>query len=70
MDITPYLDLRIAPRAIFDSLPERRSRVRYMVPTPEGDWRSVTWGAHAKEIREIALFLAVASSQASKPFFH
>jgi long-chain acyl-CoA synthetase len=58
MDITPFLDMRIAPRAIFDSLPERRSRVRYMVPTPGGDWRSVTWGAHAQEIREIALFVA------------
>ena len=60
MDITPYLELRIAPRAIFDSLPERRSRVRYMLPTADGDWRAVTWGAHAQEIREIALFLAVA----------
>ena len=58
MDITPYLELSIAPRALFDSLPERRSRVRYMVPTANGDWRAVTWGAHAKEIREIALFLA------------
>jgi long-chain acyl-CoA synthetase len=59
MDITPYLELRIAPRAIFDSLPERRSRVRYMLPTPDGDWRAVTWGAHAQEIRQIALFLSV-----------
>ena len=58
MDITPFRDLRIAPRAIFDSLPERRSRVRYMVPAPSGDWQAVTWGAHAREIREIALFLA------------
>ena len=59
MDITPYLELRIAPRAIFDSLPTRRSRVRYMLPTPEGDWRAITWGAHAQEIRQIALFLSV-----------
>jgi long-chain acyl-CoA synthetase len=59
MDITPYLDLRTAPRAIFDSLPERRSRVRYMIPADDGrDWRAVTWGAHAREIREIALFVA------------
>lgn len=57
MDITPYTDLKIAPRAIFDTLPERRSRVRYMLPTPSGDWRAVTWGAHAREIRQIALFL-------------
>src|SRR5688572_28091962 len=60
MDITPFLDLRIAPRAVFDSLEERRSRVRFMVPTPkgEGDWRAVTWGTFADEIREIALFLS------------
>jgi long-chain acyl-CoA synthetase len=60
MDITPYTELKIAPRAIFDSLPERRSRVRYMLPTPNGDWRAVTWGAHAAEIRKIALFLGTA----------
>jgi long-chain acyl-CoA synthetase len=58
MDITPFLELSIAPRALFDSLPERRSRVRYMVQTADGDWRAVTWTAHAREIREIALFLA------------
>jgi long-chain acyl-CoA synthetase len=60
MDITPFLDLRIAPRAVFDSLEERRTRVRFMVPAPkgEGDWRAVTWGAFAQEIREIALFLS------------
>lgn len=61
MDITPYLDLRIAPRAVFDSLEDRKSRVRFMVPSRPGeggDWRAVTWGAFAQEIREIALFLA------------
>jgi long-chain acyl-CoA synthetase len=58
MDITPYLDLKPAPRAIFDSLPERKSRVRFMLPTPDGDWRSVTWGAHATQIRRAALFLS------------
>lgn len=57
MDITPYLDLRIAPRAVFDSLADRKSRVRFMVPAPAGDWKSVTWGAFAQEILEIALFL-------------
>lgn len=59
MDITPFLDLRIAPRAVFDALPERKSRVRFMVPTGSpGDWRSVTWGAFAAEIRELSLFLS------------
>jgi long-chain acyl-CoA synthetase len=58
MDVTLYLDLRIAPRAIFDSLEERRSRVRFMVPLEGGDWRAVTWAAYAKQVREIALFLS------------
>lgn len=58
MDITPYLELKIAPRAVFDRLEERRSRVRFMLPTPEGDWRAVTWGAFARDIRKISLFLS------------
>jgi long-chain acyl-CoA synthetase len=58
MDVTAFLDLKPAPRAIFDSLPERKTRVRYMLPTADGDWRSVTWGAHAQQIRRTALFLA------------
>ena len=57
MDITAYLDLKPAPRAVFDSLNERKSRVRFMLPTPEGDWRSVTWGAFARLIRQASLFL-------------
>lgn len=57
MDITPYLDLRIAPRAVFDRLDDRRSRVRFMVPSPDGSYRAVTWGAFAQEIRELSLFL-------------
>lgn len=57
MDITPYLDLRIAPRAVFDSLPERGSRVRYMVPDGQRGWNAVTWQAYADQIRHIGLFL-------------
>ena len=57
VDITPYTELKIAPRAVFDTLPERRSRVRFMVPTAQGDWRAVTWGAFATQIRQVALFL-------------
>jgi long-chain acyl-CoA synthetase len=60
MDITPFLDLKIAPRAVFDGLAERRSRPRFMVPTPEGDWRVVTWGAFADMIKRAALFLGSA----------
>jgi long-chain acyl-CoA synthetase len=57
MDITPFTDPKIAPRAVFDSLDDRRTRVRFMIPTPSGDWRAITWGAFAQEIRELALFL-------------
>ncbi|MFO0763181.1 MAG: AMP-dependent synthetase/ligase [Byssovorax sp.] len=60
MDITPYTELKIAPRAVFDSLAERRSRVRFMLPEKGGDWRAVTWGAFAAQIRKIALFLGTA----------
>ncbi len=58
MDITPYLELRIAPRAVFDHLAERRTRARFMLPTTNGDWSAVTWGAFAQQIREASLFLA------------
>jgi long-chain acyl-CoA synthetase len=58
MDVQRYLDLKPAPRAVFDNLAERKSRVRFMLPTPDGDWRAITWGAFAREIREVALFLA------------
>jgi long-chain acyl-CoA synthetase len=64
MDITSYLDLRIAPRAVFDSLDERSTRARFMLrgdatrdgTTPE--WRAITWGAFAQQIRHAALFLS------------
>jgi long-chain acyl-CoA synthetase len=57
MDITPYTELKIAPRAVFDTLSERKTRVRFMLPTIDGDWRSVTWGAFAAQIRKASLFL-------------
>lgn len=56
MDVSPYMDLKIAPRAVFDSLPERKSRVRFMVPDGD-DWRSVTWGAFARQIRRAGMYL-------------
>jgi long-chain acyl-CoA synthetase len=58
MDVTKYLEPKIAPRAVFDALPERRARVRYMVRAPDGDWRAVTWAHHAQEIRDVALFVS------------
>jgi len=59
MDITPYLELKIAPRAVFDALEDRKTRVRFMIPDgPDGKgWKAVTWGAFAQEIKELALFL-------------
>jgi long-chain acyl-CoA synthetase len=60
MDITPYLEPRIAPRAVFDSLAERGPRVRFMVPTSDGDYRAVTWNAYARQIRRVANFLVAA----------
>ena len=59
MDVTPYLELAIAPRAVFDALPERGTRPRFFLPTPDGDWKVVTWNAFARQIRRCAMFLAV-----------
>ncbi len=61
MDPTPFLEPRIAPRAIFDRLEERRARPRFFVPTPTGDWRAVTWGAFADEVRDTSAWLAAAA---------
>ena len=58
MDITPFLELKPAPKVLFDALPAWKSRPRFMLSTPDGDWRTVTWGAYAKGIRNAALFLA------------
>jgi long-chain acyl-CoA synthetase len=57
VDVTPFLDLSIAPRAVFDRLDERRTRPRFMVPEGD-DWRAVTWGAFADEIRAVACWLS------------
>jgi long-chain acyl-CoA synthetase len=57
MDITPFLEMKIAPRAVFERLAEFQSRPRFMVPKGPGAWEAVTWGAFADEIREIGLFL-------------
>lgn len=56
MDVSRYLDVRIAPKAIFDHLEERASRPRYMVPEGDG-WLPVTYSEHASEIERCALFL-------------
>ncbi|MCC6525742.1 MAG: AMP-binding protein, partial [Polyangiaceae bacterium] len=56
LDLAAYQELKPAPRAVFDRLAERQSRVRFMVPEGD-DWRAVTWGAHARHIRGISSFL-------------
>jgi long-chain acyl-CoA synthetase len=57
LDLARYRELKIAPRAVFDALAERRTRPRFMVRR-DGDWHSVTWQAFADELRWCALFLA------------
>jgi long-chain acyl-CoA synthetase len=57
MDVTPYLEPSIAPRAVFSHLPVRGDEPRFMVPAGEGTWSPVTWGAFADQIRQIALFI-------------
>jgi len=64
MDITPFLDIKIAPRAVFDSLAERKSRPRFLVPNG-ADWTAVTWGAFADQIKHIALFLGAVGLKSS-----
>jgi long-chain acyl-CoA synthetase len=57
-DITPFLDQKIAPVAVFAALEERKSKPRFMVPVPgTKDWRVVTWQDFADQIRDITLYL-------------
>lgn len=60
MDVAPYLELKPAPAWVFERLKERRSRVRFMLPTPDRDWQAVTWGAYADGIRDLGAFLVAA----------
>lgn len=61
MDVTKYLELKIAPLAIFDALEERGDRVRFQIPqgdpkNPSG-YTPVTYRQFAAEIRDVASFL-------------
>ena len=58
MDVSNFMDLNHAPRVVFNALPERQTRVRFMIPDGRGDWKAITWGAFAQEIKEIGLFMA------------
>ena len=62
LDLTRYETIKPAPRAVFDRLAERASRVRYMVPDGQ-DWRAVTWARYARMIRQVASFLAGAGME-------
>jgi len=56
MDITPLLELRPAPYAVFDRLPTHRHRVRFHVRHHDA-WHPVTWGQFAMQIRGVARWL-------------
>ena len=57
MDVTPFLALQAAPRAVFDRLPTHRHRVRFQVRTSGHAWQPVTWGQFAQQIRGVARWL-------------
>src|ERR1700677_4645934 len=61
MDVTRYLEPRIAPSGVFDDLEARADWVRFKVPAagsaPGGAWKDVTTRQFADEIRLLSLFL-------------
>ena len=57
MDVSAYLEPKIAPRAVFDFLPERESKTRFMLPSSTGGWESLSWGGFAQLIRNGAQYL-------------
>jgi long-chain acyl-CoA synthetase len=57
MDASKYQEIMIAPRAVFAQLATRAAKPRFLLPTPEGAWRPVTWQDFADQIRDIALLL-------------
>jgi len=56
MDVTPLLEIKPAPRAVFDRLATHRHRVRFQVRSG-GAWQPVTWGQFAQQIRGVARWL-------------
>lgn len=56
MNVEPLLDIRPAPRAVFDRLPTHRHRTRFHV-RDGASWRPVTWGQFAMQIRGVARWL-------------
>ncbi|HEY1957201.1 MAG TPA: AMP-dependent synthetase/ligase [Polyangiaceae bacterium] len=60
MDVSKYLELRIAPRAVFDSLAERKDTPRFFVRRA-GAWSPVTWQSFADQVERVALWLAASN---------
>ncbi len=63
MDVSPYLELTIAPKVLFDTLFARKDRVRFWVPSPGAGtnleaYTKVTYGEFAAQIRAVAGYLA------------
>ena len=56
MDVTPLLELKPAPHAVFERLATHRDRARFQVRT-SGAWQPVTWGQFALQIRGVARWL-------------
>ncbi|HEX4513155.1 MAG TPA: AMP-dependent synthetase/ligase [Polyangiaceae bacterium] len=61
MDVTKYLDLNIAPRVLFDVLPERKDKPRFFVRAKDQSWTPITWQAFADQVARVALYLAASS---------
>ncbi|MDQ3364223.1 MAG: long-chain fatty acid--CoA ligase [Myxococcota bacterium] len=56
MDVSALLDVKPAPRAVFDRLATHRHRPRFQVRV-DGAWQPVTWGEFALQIRGVARWL-------------
>ena len=56
MDVTSLLEVKPAPRAVFDRLATHRDRARFQVRKGAG-WEPVTWGQFASQIRGVAKWL-------------
>ncbi|MBA3819197.1 MAG: long-chain fatty acid--CoA ligase [Deltaproteobacteria bacterium] len=56
MDVSALLDVKPAPRAVFDRLATHRDRARFQVRAGTA-WQPVTWGQFALQIRGVARWL-------------
>jgi long-chain acyl-CoA synthetase len=56
MDVSHLLEIKAAPRAVFERLPTHRHRVRFQVRSGSA-WVPVTWGQFAQQIRGVARWL-------------